>query len=138
LVSARHGWMLWFVVTLFGGVCLLYAGVHLAAHSAWHVLDRRFFGLSPRLVLAVDDYIIWGIVALITGLLVGAILRSRPIAAALTTCGVSVIAFAISALYEGLPLRETLVLYAEPFISSLVFVTLGAVLAVRMMRPRNR
>lgn len=126
---------LWLGVTIAAGLALLYGGANLAARWASFALSNRFFGLDPEFALAIDGYFVWGGLALLIGAIVGTVLRSRPVLAAFTTCATSAAAFAILAFADGLSLMEMSLLYAEPLIASLAFTTLGALLAVRRLRP---
>jgi hypothetical protein len=128
---------LWILVPSVGGMVLLWTGLLLAAAWVRFAIDHRFFGLSGRHVLAVDDYVVWGVVALVIGFVVGALLRSKPVVAALATCAASALLFMASAHSDDLSFVQVMSFYVEPLIASLVFVTLGALLASRVLRPNK-
>jgi hypothetical protein len=127
----------WLMVTLAGGVCLLYGGAWVIGRWASFALEQKFFGLSPRVVLAIDDFVVWGAVAFAVGAAVGMALPSRAIPAALVTCLVFVVAFLLDGLSNRLSIGEAFGLFAEPLLSSVVFVPLGTVLAARLLRPNT-
>jgi hypothetical protein len=128
---------LWAAVTICGGVCLLYAGANVAAHWASFATSQRHFGLNRDVMLAVDDYFVWGLVALVIGAVVGAILRSRPVLAGTLTSVASGIAFLIDGSQAGITIRDSIGLFSEPMLASLVFTAAGAFLAVRVLRPNK-
>ena len=118
---------------LTAGLALLYVGVHVAANWASYALGHRFFGMSPRVVFAVDDYVIWGSISLVVGAIVGGLMDSRPILAAFLTCLVSASAYVVSAMWDGSGV-QVLALYREPLVASVAFSSIGATLGARMMR----
>ena len=68
--------------------------------------------------------------------LVGLALWERPIRAAILTCAVSALAYAVSVAVEGGG-TDDLGLFAEPLAASVVFSVLGAIFAARVLRPNK-
>jgi hypothetical protein len=128
--------VVWIVVPVLVGTVLLLAGVQVVARVPTFLFERQFFGLSPAVVFAVADFVVWSLMSVPAGLLVGYLAWRRPIPIALSTCAVALLAFLLSTLLDDLEIGvlQTLELFWKLLLSMIVFVTLGALLGAKLRR----
>jgi hypothetical protein len=135
-MNARH-LAVWVVVPLLGGIVLLYAGLAFSVVWLKFAFDRNFFGLRTSNIVTINECFSWGIVAFAVGALVGCLLRRRPIIAALATGVAGLLTLISLTRFAGLTVWQLLSEYPPQIASSLTFVTAGALLAARMVRPNT-
>jgi hypothetical protein len=116
---------------------LLWSGLIWATVWIPFAIEHHFFGFSGRAVMAVDDYVLWGLLALVVGFCVGALLRSKPVVAALATCVASTLTYIASSHADDLTFTQVFSFYTEPLIASVIFATIGALLAAHVLRPNK-